>query len=119
MDQTFTWCAEERMSDKEFFKNFAKKRLSLYDMVHDDEFIDADDEWCDDATAEDDVADMEYSDAPTVRDNATSVGSARASFSASMSANESSISGTSTISGASTVSGTSTVSDPSSSFAEE
>ncbi len=81
MKNTFTWCAEERMSDKEFFKRFAKDRLSLYDMVHDDEFIDADDEWSNDATAEDDAADMEYSDAPTVRDNAISVGSAQASFS--------------------------------------
>lgn len=73
-------------------------------MVGDEDFNDADDEWNDDTQAEDDVADMEYSDAPTVRDNAASVGSARESFSvglSSSSASSSSNSGRSSMSGTS------------------
>lgn len=117
INRSFTWCPEERMSDKAFFKKYGKERLRLYDMVGDEEFDDADDEWYDDTQAEDDVADMEYSDAPTVRDNASSVGSARASFSAGVSASESassSISGNSSMSGTSDsfTSGRSNISEP-------
>lgn len=104
IEESFTWCAGERISDKAFYKKYGKERLSLYHMVGDEDFNDADDEWNDDTQAEDDVADMEYSDAPTVRDNAASVGSARESFSvglSSSSASSSSNSGRSSMSGTS------------------
>ncbi|KJA19181.1 hypothetical protein HYPSUDRAFT_143997, partial [Hypholoma sublateritium FD-334 SS-4] len=104
IEESFTWCANERISDKAFHKKYGTERLSLYHMVGDEDFNDADDEWNDDTQAEDDVADMEYSDAPTVRDNAASVGSARESFSTGLSASSAS---SSSISGRSSTSGTS------------
>ena len=95
VEQSFTWCAEERITDKDFNCIYAPARHALYHMVCDKDCMDdADDEWAEDPP-EDDDANMEMSDSATVRDNLVTVESARESLSEQMSSSSASVSGAS------------------------